>query len=983
MKKNLLAGICLFVCGLSYGQTWSRTSIPKLTKNKAETHAAKYYTVDVNQIRSVLSKAADENGVPVIISLPTLDGKIERFSVYSNAVVEKSMADRYELGSYVGVGIDDPEKYLRFSTAPNDFQSMIIKNGQAQFIEPMNASKTVYGVFLQTNRAGVESEHWCGAEESSASKVTFKNLFENTEKYIKNDATGSVLKSSDSKYRTYRLALSVTGEYTQYFGGKAQAAAAMNATMTRVNGIYEKELAVHFTVLDIPSLIYENSDTDPYSVADFNDRYKWLGELYTNLSSVVGNHNYEIGHLLTTKGVGTLLGVGDIGSVCMKDSIQNRGGFSAESSGDPQGDKYDIGTVAHEIGHQLSANHIFSQTLEPFGKNIEPGSGDTIMGYGLPRHTYFNGATIDQIQAYLSSQPNCGLTTEMTNQPPSIEPMGTINIPKGTAFILTASATDPEGDALSYNWEQDDNAESIISVVTGNNVKGVIAGSKYPVSSTSRSIPSLKSVVENTLTNVADKESVSYISRELNFRVTARDNNVNKPQTNSATQKIIVGQDGPFQFLGLTKYGKISPVHDYLLKWDIAGTNAAPYNSPNIKVDYTKDKGITWTDLFQSTSNDGSEIIPAGILPVGKTIQFRASAVGNIFYTVSVPVVYASDYSLCDGSVPQYLNINSVTTYGATVEWVPQQNGAYRLEYKKSSEASWKVVNVTNQNSYTFTDFDKNTQYEVRVATTCSGALSTFSEVLSFTTLDFEGYCVPKPSSGEDNYISNVALGNVINNSGESTFSNYFGDLSKKINLVQGSVGNVISVTKHWYDAVADPQYDRPAKIEAWIDFNRNGVFESEEIIMSTAKDFTPTVTATFSVPGNAYSGESGMRMRVAMKASNGTFNESENGPCGKLFFGEVEDYLVVIRKPDNTLHIDDLSKKSEIQFYPNPADDYIKTISLQGKAVYQIYGLDGRMISSGNVINNTISVSNLIKGIYILMVTDTVSKYSHKFIKN
>lgn len=78
-----------------------------------------------------------------------MDGKIEKFAVYSQPVVVKELADQYQLGSYVGIGIDDPSKYLRFSVAPNDFQSMIIKDGVYEFIEPQNADKTIYGCILK------------------------------------------------------------------------------------------------------------------------------------------------------------------------------------------------------------------------------------------------------------------------------------------------------------------------------------------------------------------------------------------------------------------------------------------------------------------------------------------------------------------------------------------------------------------------------------------------------------------------------------------------------------------------------------------------------------------------------------------------------------------------------------------------------------------------------------------------------------------
>ena len=47
----------------------------------------------------------------------------------------------------------------------------------------------------------------------------------------------------------------------------------------------------------------------------------------------------------------------------------------------PEGDTFDIDFVAHEMGHQLGANHTFSYEIEGTGVSVEPGSGSTIMGY--------------------------------------------------------------------------------------------------------------------------------------------------------------------------------------------------------------------------------------------------------------------------------------------------------------------------------------------------------------------------------------------------------------------------------------------------------------------------------------------------------------------------------------------------------------------------------------------------------------------------
>ncbi|MGZ5188408.1 MAG: reprolysin-like metallopeptidase, partial [Kaistella sp.] len=215
-----------------FGQ-WNTASM-KGEKMRPETRVTNYYTLDINLLKSQLrgaSQAAKGNSA-VIISIPTLGGKIEKFAVYSAPVVDKSLADKYELGSYTGVSVTDATKYVRFSLSQNDFQSMIFSKGNYEFIEPQNAAKSVYGVFPKTNRTGKSFE--CSTNENFLSKTQLDHLSKNAEP-IKQFNHFS--KANDQKFRTYRLAISVTGEYTNYFGGVPQALTAINATLTRVNGV--------------------------------------------------------------------------------------------------------------------------------------------------------------------------------------------------------------------------------------------------------------------------------------------------------------------------------------------------------------------------------------------------------------------------------------------------------------------------------------------------------------------------------------------------------------------------------------------------------------------------------------------------------------------------------------------------------------------------------------------------------------------------
>jgi hypothetical protein len=88
----------------------------------------------------------------------------------------------------------------------------------------------------------------------------------------------------------------------------------MNATMTRVNGVYEIDLAVNLIMIDNEtSIIYTNASSDPYSNSSAMDN--WNTELQNTLTSVIGEDGYDIGHLFGKTGGGG--NAGCIGCVCI------------------------------------------------------------------------------------------------------------------------------------------------------------------------------------------------------------------------------------------------------------------------------------------------------------------------------------------------------------------------------------------------------------------------------------------------------------------------------------------------------------------------------------------------------------------------------------------------------------------------------------------------------------------------------------------
>ena len=975
--------ITLFLCSAVFITTsaqWNPT-IMSGGKLKPNGDVKSFYSLDIKQLKSTLTNAEEtkKGAKPVIINLPTIEGNIEKFAVYSFPVVVKSLADQYDLGSYVGVGIDDPSKYVRFSVAPNDFQSMMIKNGVYQFIEPQNTDKSVYGVHLKTTNTG-SKPFVCGTEEKTTSKEQMKELFKNGNNFTNQPTDFS--RSSDKKYRTLRLAMSVTGEYTTYFGGVAPALAAINATLTRVNGVYENEFSLHLNLQNFPQLIYTDPLTDPYSPAEVGSKGTWNTELQNTLTSVIGNAAYDIGHLFGATGGGG--NAGCIGCVCVDDTPlptdKNKGsGFTSPANGIPMGDNFDIDYVAHEMGHQIGGNHTFSFKLEGTGVNIEPGSGSTIMGYAgitgatndVQAHSdpYFSVASLIQIQTNLNFR-TCDVEVPISNNPPVIAALADVTIPQGTAFLLTASASDPENNPLTYCWEEvDDAAVNINNTNLGTTTTGASFRSLNPTTSPIRYFPKFSTVLAGNVSNIADWEAVSTVARATKFRVTVRDNGGSTPgyqQTQNALQNVTVGSDGPFIITSTNVYNdKSAP-----LTWNVVNTAATPYNCANVKIDYTTNNGAKWTVVNASTPNDGTENLIFPGLVTGAVITVRVSSIGNVFYALKK--LNVASLPICDGTPPSNLAASNITINSAQVSWDPIGSATYQLRYRVVGTSTWTTITSAAVN-YNITGLIDKTQYEAQVASICSGTTGTFSASSNFTTLTLT-YCTNASGSSAYEYISNVTVtpqggGNVLNNnSAASTYTSYAADPAKLVNLVSNTNTNTISVSKSWSGTQSNES------VFAWIDFNRDGVFDASEQIMATANNKTTPETVTFSVPANSYTGSQTLGMRVLL-----TNQPTQSSACAVFQYGEIEDYAVKISAP---LSVNDSAQTQTLQVYPNPASDVLNITKVNSNAIYSIYNTTGQIVSKGKITDNKVQVSNLTKGIYIISIDNNGETTKVKFIK-
>ncbi|SEH49163.1 reprolysin-like metallopeptidase [Chryseobacterium culicis] len=1010
MKKTVLSLFLVSGFLFSKAQRWEPTS-QKISEIRKEVNVKYSYRFDLDSLRETLKNAVEtgKGSRAVIVSFPTAEGKIEKFAVYSDPVVVKSLADKYHLGSYVGVGIDDPGKYIRFSTAPTEMQSMIIKDGKFQFIEPITNDKKVYGVFYKTERTAGEHGFECTTEEKNFRDI--KSLEFNGRKNLSN--IGITSRPASTKFRTYRLALATTGEYTKKFdpsGGTTNTVIQMNATMTRVNGIFQKDFAIKLIIQDLPNIIATDPSTDFYTPPAQQTDPSLNTQIQQFLTQQVGNTNYDIGHVFNAAGGNGSAGM--IGSICVDPSTNKplAKGSAFTQMTNPTGDSFDIDYVAHEMGHQLGANHTFSHQSEGSGVNVEPGGGSTIMGYAgitgdniqMSTDAYFHYSSVNQVLNDLDSKPGCGLSQNITsNAAPLITPLTSYTIPKGTAYYLEAIATDT--DAVNYTWEQIDSVDKFHTISGdsgwGYNSQGALARSNSGTVNGRRYFPNLQTVMSGNLTDKTKWETVSYTPRVLNYAVTVRDDNTT-PMLVSAETTVTVADSGPFKFKGLSDSSTFYNNAVNTISWDVADTNNAPYNVSNVKIEYTTDliNGSSWTELVASTPNTGSyqAQMPSG---VSGPVKFRISALGNIFYAISPKItIGAAPTSTANPPTGLSANFNDILKTSAIISWNNIPGATYSLRYRKVGEANW--INTTSPVNYlSLNSLEDEANYEVQVASVVNTVIGLYSDIYNFKTKGLQtgsDYCLMStggnsfaddtPNSGLAKLnISNLAYSDATYKSIFRTYLDYTEDASKLINLTKGTQ-YTLSYTNVG-NKIQDASY--PDKIEVWIDYNRNGVFEDSEKIGSNSG--TPnsnglhTGNIIFTVPANAYSGDKHLRMRVAS-----TSFVVSDGPCGypkytegtdDYSYGSFKDFPVKIL--ENNLSVNEVKEStSEVFIYPNPADTFIEVKNLSSKADYKIYSAEGRLVQNGKFDGQRINIASLTKGIYIITFVDDKNTYNRKLIK-
>ena len=576
-----------------------------------------------------------------IVYLPNGEGNIVPFHLKETSVLHPELAKKYpNIKSYTGVSSDGKYK-IKLSSSQKGIQTMIVdlQNHKTAFMEPISNTPDAYVLYDKEDGLSSKMDFIC--ETSKDLFGTGNKSSGTTSKTIVPLVDGQVL-------RTYRIAVSASGEYTQEMGGTVEdALAGINATLTRVNEVFETDLGVTLELVpNNDEIIFTNASTDPY-----DDSLN--SEVQSTITSFIGEENYDVGHLFHKVDEGLDNGnAGFIASVC----VDNRKGSAFSAAFNPQGDVFDLDYVAHELGHQFGANHTWSFESEGTGVQAEPASGSTIMGYAgivsgnnvaVNGDDYFHFYSIFQIATYLATT-SCAQTEPLVNNPPVVTPVGDYIIPKGTAFALEGIATDPDmGDVLTYTWEQIDDGIVTTSSFGSTNPSGANFRSIPPTTDPIRYFPRLSEVAQGNLSQINPTtgsawETVSDIERDLGFAFTVRDNAEGGGQVVSDVLEVsVIKAAGPFTVTSQTASEVYEAGSVQEISWDVANTDIAPINAQNVDILLSLDGGLTYPmTLLENTINDGSEEV---LLPgdISETARIMVKASDNVFFAVN-----SSDFTI-------------------------------------------------------------------------------------------------------------------------------------------------------------------------------------------------------------------------------------------------------------------------------------------------------------------------------------------------
>lgn len=412
-----------------------------------------------------------------------------------------------------------------------------------------------------------------------------------------------------------------------------------------------------------------------------------------------------------------------------------------------------------------------------------------------------------------------------------------------------------------------------------------------------------------------------------------------------------------------------------------------------LRVQTSNDK-TNWTNTSWSVATSSTNINATSVT-VNITTNLNSAttyiafvAEGNLY---NIDYWYIDNVSVAAGSgatTPTVTtgSVSNITSSTATVAGnVTADGGATVTErgicYSTSQNpttANSKVASGSGTGSFSanLSGLAANTTYYARAYAINAQGTSYGSQVSFTTTTSTVTYCASKGSNSSYEWIDLVQFAGINRTSGND--GGY-----KDMTSLQATVARGTTYTIYFSAGFKSSSYTEYWAV--WIDYNKNGTFDTNEKVVSGSSSSSGTLSASITIPATATLGVT--RMRVSMK-----YNAAPTA-CETFSYGEVEDYSVNITSgtsapsTDNPFAEELGNEKVDIfTIYPNPASEKINVVlnGIEGEVSARIYDMRGAVVKFQMLTdrNNTIEINDLAPGVYMISIDDEKQPITKQFIK-
>ncbi|MFV8380037.1 M14 family zinc carboxypeptidase [Flavobacterium sp. LB3R33] len=390
----------------------------------------------------------------------------------------------------------------------------------------------------------------------------------------------------------------------------------------------------------------------------------------------------------------------------------------------------------------------------------------------------------------------------------------------------------------------------------------------------------------------------------------------------------------------------------------------------------TDDTAVIGYDVYQGTTLRASVATTSyAVTGLTASTEYNFSvkaidAAGNIS-TESIIVNVTTLDPIVDTtapSAPASLIATGTTQTSTNLSWTTSTDDTAVTGYDVYQGTTLRGSVTTT--SYAVAGLAASTAYTFSVkAKDAAGNISVSSNIISVTTsAPIATYCDSKGNSVTKEKIGKVVFGTINNTTTGGTGYENFTTIAT--NATRGTA-YTITITPSWTSTKYKEGYG------VWIDYNGDGDFvdAGEQVFTKTASTTTP-VTGSITIPATAKIGVT--RMRVSMK-----YNAIPTS-CETFASGQVEDYTVNITSPiARTIETSkDKEITNDIVVYPNPTTSILNVTSVSENATFKIYNIIGQTIMKGKLSNNSINVTAISQGNYVLEITDKETTTTKRFVK-